>query len=69
MTDKLYNQKQRWAPVWAGLMMDRQAKHYQRMKNAIWLFLYLMINANRKSGFLMRKIRTISSDMGIGCYA
>jgi hypothetical protein len=35
------------------------------MKNAIWLFLYFVINADRKTGFLFRKIRTISSDMGI----
>jgi len=45
--------------------MDRQAKHYRWMKNAIWLFLYLVLNANRKSGFLVRKIKTISSDMGV----
>jgi len=57
--------KQQWAPIWSGLVADQQAKHYQQMKNAIWLFLYLVLNANRKSGFLIRKVRTISFDMGI----
>ena len=60
-----YLRKKSWAPIWTGLVMDEEAKHYRRMKNAIWLFLYLLLNANRRSGFLMRKVRTISSDMGI----
>jgi len=58
-------QKQWWAPVWTGLVMDAEAKHYRKMKNAIWLFLYLLLNANRRNGVLMRKVRTISKDMGI----
>jgi DNA-binding transcriptional ArsR family regulator len=35
------------------------------MKNALWLYLYLLLNAKRNSGFLMKKIRTISADTGI----
>jgi len=59
------NQKQWWTPVWTGLVMDRQAKHYRRMKNTIWLFLYLVLNANRKTGFLLRKVKTVCADMGV----
>jgi len=59
------NRKQWWAPVWTGLVMDGQAKHYRKMKNAIWLFLYLVLNANRRTGFLMRKAKTVAFDMGI----
>jgi hypothetical protein len=29
------HEKQWWAPVWKGLVMDAQAKHYRRMKNAL----------------------------------
>lgn len=65
MASKSDKQNRRWAPIWMGLVTDPDAKHYRRMRNALWLFLYLVINANRKSGFLMRKVRTISSDMGI----
>jgi hypothetical protein len=54
-----------WAPVWRGLVMDQEAKHYRGMKNAVWLYLYLLLNANRITGVLMRKTRTISSDMGV----
>ena len=60
-----HEQKQWWAPVWKGLVMDAQAKHYRKMKNAVWLFLYLLVNANRATGVLMRKIKTISADMGV----
>lgn len=59
------NAKQWWAPIWTGLVMDPEAKHNKRMKNAVWLYLYLVLNANRKTGFLVRKIRTIVNDMGI----
>lgn len=59
------NQKQWWAPVWTGLVMDTEAKHYKRMGNAIWLFLYLLLHADSKTGLLTRKIKTISSETGI----
>lgn len=58
-------QKQWWAPVWKGLVMDREAKHYRAMKNAIWLYLYLLLNANRRTGVLMRKTETVRKDMGM----
>lgn len=59
------NQKQWWTPVWTGLVMDREARHYRKMGKAIWLFLYLFLNADRRSGFLAVKVKTISSKMGI----
>ena len=61
----MQNTKQWWAPVWTGLVMDEGAKHYRQMRNAVWLFLYLLLNADRKTGFLVRKLRTISADMGL----
>lgn len=58
-------QKNWWAPVWKGLVMDDRACHFERMGNALWLFLYFLINANRRTGILVRKVRTISVDTGI----
>jgi len=60
----LSNQNQQWVPIWAGLVIDQKAQHYQRLKNAIWLFLYLVLNAS-KTGFLTTKIKTICSETGI----
>lgn len=59
------NNKQWWAPVWRGLVYDPNGKHYRTMRSAIWLFLYLVVHADRRSGFLVRKIRTIASDMAV----
>lgn len=59
------NQKHWWAPVWTGLVMDMKATHCKKIGNAIWLFLYLVLNADRKNGFLKRKIKTICQDMGV----
>ena len=58
-------QKDWWAPVWKGLVMDTDAVHFQTMGNAVWLFLYFLLNANRSTGVLMRRTRTISLDMGL----
>lgn len=57
--------KQWWAAIWKGLIMDERATHYRSMKSALWLFLYLVLNADRKTGHLSRRISTISADMGI----
>ena len=59
------NQKDWWAPVWRGLVVDPEGRHCRAMKNALWLFLYFLLNADRKKGFLLRKIKTITTDMGI----
>lgn len=45
--------------------MDDQAQHYSRMKQAVWLYLYLLLNANRRTGLLLRKLHTIAGDMGV----
>jgi len=59
------NQKQWWAPILKGLVVDSEAKHYKKMGNAVWLFLYLFLNADQRSGFLAVKVKTISSGTGI----
>jgi hypothetical protein len=59
------SKKDWWAPVWTGLVMDRTAKHYQAMGRAVWLYLYLILNADRKSGLMIRKIKTIAAHTGI----
>jgi hypothetical protein len=53
-----------WAPVWKGLVWDGEAKHYRKMRSAIWLFLYFILCADRRTGSLSRKIKTISSHTG-----
>ncbi len=59
------SKKDWWAPVWKGLVADPEGKHYRRMKNAVWLFLYLLLNADRRNGLLFRKVKTICSDTGL----
>lgn len=64
-TESFREDKDWWAPVWKGLVMDERAAHFQKMGNAIWLFIYFLLNANRKTGILLRKVKTISADTGI----
>ncbi len=54
-----------WSPVWNRLVMDEKSTHQRRMGNAVWLFLYFLLTANRQTGVLVRKVGTISADMGV----
>ena len=46
-----------WAPIYRGLVCDPGATHYRKMRSALWLYLFLVLHANRRTGLLMRKIR------------
>lgn len=59
------NPKNWWSPLWKGLVVDPEAKHYRRMKSALWLFAYFLLHADRQSGSLKRKLKTMSLDTGI----
>ena len=55
-----------WTPLWRGLVIDETAKHYRAMGgNSVWLYLYLLVFANRQTGALFRRISTIAKDMGL----
>jgi hypothetical protein len=54
-----------WAPMWRGLVADPSAKHYKAMRSAIWIYLYLLLHADRRTGLLQRRISTISAHTGI----
>lgn len=54
-----------WGPVWRGLPVEPTAKHYRGMGKAVWLYLYLIIHANRKTGVLFRLTQVIAVDMGL----
>jgi hypothetical protein len=62
---KKLNQKSWWSPIWRGLIVDPEAKHYRQIRSALWLFLYLILHADRKTGELHRRYDTISRDLGI----
>ncbi len=64
VNEKAASGKTWWAPLWQGLVMDPQAKHYHRLGQAVWLFLYFLVNANRRTGLLVRRARTISTQTG-----
>jgi len=64
----LYSRKRRtrwWGPVWRGLPVEPTGKHYLAMRSSLWLYIYLVIHANRKAGTLYRMVPTIATDMGI----
>lgn len=55
-----------WTPVWNGLLLEPDARHYKAMGRSIWLYLYLLTFANRSTGKLFRRLPTVAKDMGIG---
>lgn len=54
-----------WTPLWQGLVVESTAKHYKAMGSALWLYLYLLVYANRSTGCLFRRNLTIAKDMGL----
>ena len=55
-----------WIHLYSGLVRDPEAKHQKRMGNAIWLYLYLLISANRFDGTVLRRMETIAQQTGFG---
>lgn len=54
-----------WSPLRRGLVFEPNARHYNQMKQAVWLYLYFLVNANARQGTLFRKLSTIAKDTGI----
>ena len=54
-----------WAPVWRGLVVEPTGKHYRAMHTAVWLYLYLIVHADRGTGTLFRRVSTIALEMGV----
>ena len=54
-----------WNPVFRGLTHDPDGRHYFRMKHAVWLYLYLLIEANYRTGRVVTSIEKIRQDTGI----
>jgi hypothetical protein len=54
-----------WAPFWRGLFVDAEGKHYRAMGRALWLYGYLIVHANRRTGTLYRAVSTVAHDMQV----
>jgi DNA-binding transcriptional ArsR family regulator len=64
-SQKMQSGSRWWGYVWQGLVVSKNAQHYKAMGKAIWLYLYLVIHADRKTGTLYRLTKTISENTGI----
>ena len=54
-----------WGPIWRGLAVEPAGKHYRAMRTSLWLYIYLVIHADRRTGKLTRLLPTIARDMGV----
>ena len=54
-----------WTHLRRGLIIEPSAKHHKQMKQAVWLYLYFLLNADGRTGILFRRLSTITKDMGI----
>ena len=53
-----------WIHLWSGLVIDKEAKHQRAMRQAVWLYLYLLMVSNWQTGTLFRRISTIVAETG-----
>src|SRR5882672_2315495 len=63
--DTQAKQRNLWAAVWRGLVIDSEGRHYNQMQKSVWLFLYLLQCANWDTGLVVRRDKTIAVDTGI----
>src|ERR1700752_3743173 len=54
-----------WTHVWSGLVRDPTGKNFKKLKGSVWLYLYLLLGANWRTGKLFRRVATIAKDMSI----
>ncbi len=57
--------KDYWRPLWKGLVVDSERKHFSGMKSSVWLFLYFILKADDRTGFLKKSYEAISKEMGV----
>ena len=53
-----------FGPLFKELIADPDGNHYRHLRNAIWLYLYLIAFANPKSGKLVSSLSEIATAMG-----
>lgn len=53
-----------WTPIWNGLVADPESKHRKAMGSSVWMYLYLLTYANRKTGIARRRLSQIREDTG-----
>lgn len=63
-----YFTKTWWSPLWRGLVADPKARHYQRLRSSIYLLLFCILHADRRTGTLYRKLPTIALEMGMNVH-
>ena len=51
-----------WVHLYRGLV---EPKHVRRMGESVWVYLYFLANADRKTGIVFRKRETIAKDLGL----
>lgn len=54
------------APLRRGLVADPEARHVRRMRQAVWLYLYLLLAAHPDSGKRLLAPALIAREMGLG---
>jgi len=52
-------------PYLQKLVLNQQAEHYHKLKGAVWLLLYLLLNCGNNAWIMVRKIVEIASQMGV----
>jgi DNA-binding MarR family transcriptional regulator len=57
--------KNYWRPLWKGLVIDPEAKHCKRIGNSVWLFLYFILKADYKTGFLFKSYEAMARETGV----
>ena len=54
-------------PYLQQLVINQRGEHYQKLKGAIWLLLYLLVSCGNNTWIMVRKIDELAYQMGLDC--
>jgi hypothetical protein len=59
------NQNIHWGLVLRNFISDPNAKHYMRMRDSLWLYLYFLTSVGKRTGRIVTTLERIAKDMGV----
>ena len=54
-----------WGPILRGLVADKSAKHYAKMKNSLWLYIFFIATVNHKTGKTTSTLEAIAAEISV----
>ena len=52
-----------WRPIWRSQLFDSGADHREKLGSAIWLYLFLLIHVDYRTGIITRSLGQLATEL------